>query len=113
MKVFRITTEVEVIKEERLVQNAEKVGEYLLKELISLQREYPDRISNVRGRGLFCAIDLPSYEYCEKLKKKLFDNGVLVLTCGERSLRFRPSLIVTKEEIKQGIDAIRRSIKEI
>ncbi len=111
--MLRFTKILEVIKEERLLQNAEKVGEYLLKELISLQREFPDRISNVRGRGLFCAIDLPSDEYCEKLKKKLFDNGVLVLTCGERSLRFRPSLIVTKEEIKQGIDAVRRSIKEI
>ncbi|MDA0986732.1 MAG: L-lysine 6-transaminase [Bacteroidetes bacterium] len=111
--MVRFTKIIQIIKEEKLVKNAAKVGEYLLKELVQLQIEFPKSISNSRGRGLFCAFDLTSIDETEKLKKKLYENGVIVLSCGEKSLRFRPNLAVSKSEINQAIEIIRRSIKEL
>src|SRR5262249_8994835 len=50
---------LEIIEEERLVENAAKVGAHLLARLLMLQGARPDVLSNARGRGLMCAVDLP------------------------------------------------------
>ena len=53
---------LEIIEEEKLVENAARVGAHLLEGLEALQAERPDVLSNARGRGLMCAIDFPDGE---------------------------------------------------
>ena len=95
---------MEVIEKENLVENAKVVGEYLLEQLVKLQERFPDMISNARGKGLMCAIDLPSGQQRDDLQSELYKDGLISLGCGTQSIRFRPHLNVTKEEIQLAID---------
>jgi len=94
---------IDIIDQDRLVDNAALMGDVLLGELERLAERHPHLISNVRGRGLMCAFDLPTVRLRDELRRSLFEKGVLILACGERSLRFRPLLTVSAEEIGRGI----------
>src|SRR5437764_5515970 len=96
-----------IIEEERLVENAAKVGTYFLDQLLELQREQP-MISAVRGRGLFLAFDLADAKTREKMWKGLFDLGLLTLRSGENSIRFRPALDITAAVIDEAMDLMRQ-----
>ncbi len=96
----------EIIKEERLVEKAATNGVYLLKELQEIQGNHPKMVSNVRGRGLLCAFDLPTTEQRDALKQKLYENGLVILGCGSKSIRFRPPLTITKEELGSSLAMI-------
>ncbi|HUO85607.1 MAG TPA: L-lysine 6-transaminase [Thermoanaerobaculia bacterium] len=103
----------EVIDEESLVENAARVGDQFLGDLQALASELPEMISNVRGRGLMAAFDLPSGEIRDKAIQVMEDNDLLVLSSGHRSIRFRPHLNLTPEEAKEGISRIRKSIQKL
>ena len=102
---------LEVIDEENLVRNAEVQGRRLLKGLEEIAQEYPTVISNARGRGLMCAFDLPTTEQRDQLRKKLYENDMIILGCGERTIRFRPPLIITAEEIDTAINILETTVK--
>ena len=102
---------LEVIKEEKLVENAEVQGKHLLEGLIKLGDKYPNIISNVRGRGLMCAFDLPNTKRRDELKNKLYANGLVILGCGEKTLRFRPPLIISSQEIDKILEIIDKTLK--
>lgn len=97
---------LEIIEEENLVENAAKVGDYFQNQLFEIQNKYPTLISNVRGRGLFIAFDLPAEYLRDQFMREARKNNMLVLKCGERSIRFRPSLNTTTEIINEAIDRI-------
>jgi L-lysine 6-transaminase len=101
---------LEIIEKEKLVDNARVVGGYLLKQLQGLAGEFPDVFSNPRGLGLFAAFDAVTPEKRTEIRNAAFDLGLIVLPCGERTIRFRPPLNVTKEEIDLGIEIIRKAL---
>lgn len=109
--MVRATRYLEIIHNERLTENARTSGEYLLQQLHALAGEYPDILSNVRGRGLFCAFDLPTDEQRDAFRKHCYEEGLLILGAGTRSMRFRPPLTLTTAQIDEGIDIIKRSLK--
>jgi L-lysine 6-transaminase len=111
--MVRATRILEIIDEENLVENARIVGEYLLKRLLELEKEYPSLISNVRGLGLFCAMDLDVQQNRELLKEKALEKGLLLIGCSSRTIRFRPPLNLSKAEVDEGIDIILRCLKEM
>lgn len=104
--MLRFQLVLEIIENENLVENSRIVGEFLLNGLMQLEQKYPDHISSARGKGLMCAFDLKDGESREWLRSKLYDEGIIILTCGDQSLRFRPHLNVTKEEIQIILDKI-------
>ena len=101
---------LELIEEENLIDNAKKMGEYLLKELKELMNEYPGYITNARGLGLFCAFDLPSGTERDDLWHEMMRNNLLILPSGDHSIRFRPHLNVLKEDIDTAISILKKSI---
>jgi len=101
---------LQIIQEDSLVENARITGNYLLSGLYGLQTEFPDKITNARGLGLLCAFDLPTKEIRNHFKEILYESGMLVLGCGEHSIRFRPSLCVTEGEIDLGLEKIREAL---
>jgi len=111
--MVRFTIYLEIIEKENLVNRASESGKYLLEQLMKLQNDYPELVSNSRGKGLFCAFDLPSSKSRDELASVLMDNKVIVLGSGERSIRFRPHLNIKIEEIDLGISAIRKSLNKI
>jgi L-lysine 6-transaminase len=102
---------LEIMSEEKLIENAAQVGGHLKSSLESLTRDLPDRFSNARGRGLMCAIDLPDAAARDGLVKAMFDRGVMLLPCGDKSIRFRPPLDVTAAEIDEGLEQLRQAVK--
>jgi L-lysine 6-transaminase len=104
---------LEVIHEDHLVENAAKKGEDLLKGLLELSEKHPTKLSNVRGRGLMCAFDLPSTEMRNEFKNRLYKENVIILGCGEKSIRFRPPLIISSDEINQACKIIDAQVQKL
>jgi L-lysine 6-transaminase len=103
---------LEIYQEEQILAHVERVGAYLLGELQALQQEFPGFVSNARGLGLLCAFDLPDTEYRNQFRKKVFEKGLLILGCGEKSIRFRTALNITEEELSEGLGLIRQVLAE-
>jgi 4-aminobutyrate aminotransferase len=79
--------------ESDLSANAARVGDHILAGLRALSDREP-LISGVRGRGLMIGFDLPDHDTAEAVEQACFERGLLVLTCGQRSVRIAPPLIV-------------------
>ena len=103
---------LEIMAEEKLLENAAARGAELLAGLESMQREFPNHVSNARGKGLMCAFDLATGELRDKVTGKAYEEGMVVLGCGEKSIRFRPPLVIKKEELAEGLEKLRTSIKK-
>jgi L-lysine 6-transaminase len=104
---------LEIIKEENLIKNADIQGKFLLKNLLELEQNHPDKIFNIRGLGLMCAFDLETTQKRDDLKNKLVKNGLIILGCGEKTIRFRPPLIISSEEIREAINIIDKTLNTI
>ncbi len=102
---------LEIIEKEDLVGNARKMGSVLLNELTDIGDSYPELISNVRGQGLMCAFDLPDGGKRDTFLSKMWENKVMILPSGDQSIRFRPHLNISKEEIRTGTGIIRKVLE--
>jgi len=101
---------LEVIEEENLVENAAHTGAYL-QEKLEVWADEEEYVSNPRGRGLFCAIDLPDTHSRDAVIKECVHNGMMILGCGTKTIRFRPPLTIQKEHIDEGLNIIKKSYK--
>jgi L-lysine 6-transaminase len=99
----RSTHYLRIIEEEKLVENARIKGELFKKEIETMQKKYPAVISAVRGRGLLIAFNLPNGAMRDQFWKGAYELGLLVVRCGERSIRVRPVLDVTEEVIAEAV----------
>ncbi|HYM20518.1 MAG TPA: L-lysine 6-transaminase [Candidatus Kapabacteria bacterium] len=104
---------LEIIRDENLVENARVHGEYLLGKITELSQEFPNVVSNPRGKGLMCAFTLEEAQMRDVLRQKCYDEGVIIIGCGDRSIRFRPALTITPDEIDMGMKVIREQVKEL
>jgi len=111
--MVRTTHILEVIVNERLVDNAAARGAELLAGLQRIQAEHASVVRNARGRGLMCAIDLPSTELRNSVVQRCFEDEMIVLKCGPRSIRFRPTLTVTADAIQEGVRRLGQAIGEV
>jgi L-lysine 6-transaminase len=111
--MVRSRRSLEIIESEGLIEQAGSKGEQLLAGLEKL-RDDSGLISNVRGRGLFVAFDLQTRDERDAVVTDLRTvERVIVLPCGERSIRFRPALSVSQDEIDEAVGATRRSVARI
>ena len=103
--MVRSTQLLRIIQEEKLVARAAETGAYLLERLHKLAEQH-ECLTNVRGRGLMCAIDLPSAELRNRLRALCWERRMLVLGCGAKSVRFRPVLDITRDDLDTGLDLL-------
>ncbi|HJT17053.1 MAG TPA: L-lysine 6-transaminase, partial [Thermoanaerobaculia bacterium] len=103
----------EIIDEEKLVENAAKVGGYFVGELQRFGQQFPNIVSNVRGVGLMAAFDLPSGDIRDAAIKAMMQNDVMVLASGHQSIRFRPPLNLSSDEAAEGIRRMEKSLKQL
>ncbi len=111
--MYRFKVLLDIIHEEKLVENAARMGEVLLAGLQELANEFPDLVHNVRGKGLMCAIDLPTSDLRDALRREIYANGLVALGSGTKSIRFRPALNMSKSEIETGVDIFRHSLRNL
>ena len=103
---------LEIIDEDRLVENAKSIGEFLLSGLEAIQRE-AGAMSNARGRGLMIAFDLETPELRKRMLELMRREGLLALACGKRSVRFRPALNLSRADAAAGLEIVRRSLRSL
>jgi L-lysine 6-transaminase len=101
--MVRCTRILETIVEEDLVGRAARVGRHLVRGLERLAERYPKAVSNPRGRGLLAAFDLPDKPARKRVLDACFEHGMMVLGSGERSLRFRPALVIEESEVDEAV----------
>ena len=111
--MVRSTRYLEIIEEENLLENVKKQGKFLMQELHNIENEFPNLISNVRGKGLFCAFDFPNSEIRNKVRELCFENKLIILACGDKSLRFRPSLNAKRKQLEDGLAIVRKCIAKV
>ncbi len=87
-----------VIESEGLLANAATVGAQLLDGLRSIWDDHPEAITDVRGVGLMIGIELRTAELAERVQQRAFERGLLVLECGESSIRVSPPLVFTPDQ---------------
>jgi 4-aminobutyrate aminotransferase len=111
---------IEVIKEEKLLENATKVGEYLGRRLKELQDQYPG-LDNARGIGLMRAIEfvrdkeskLRDQKTRDRVIEKSYKNGLILLPCGSSAIRFIPPLIIQKDQMEAAMDVFAETVAEV
>ncbi|MFQ5652631.1 MAG: L-lysine 6-transaminase [bacterium] len=104
---------LEIIVTEKLIDNARTVGEYFVAQLQQLPDESDGRVSGVRGRGLMIAFDLPTTELRNEYLRVLYSNGVIALSSGQRSVRFRPALTLNTRLVDEAITILRQSLQQV
>ncbi|MBI3259605.1 MAG: L-lysine 6-transaminase [Ignavibacteriae bacterium] len=109
--MVRATKYLEIIEEEQLLSHVQRAGHLLQSHFSKLTAEFPTIISNARGRGLFAAFDLPNADYRKAFLSKCFEKGLIILGCGERSVRFRPALNLTDENLHEGMGIIHSALE--
>ena len=103
---------LKVVKDEKLVQNAEKMGKIFRKEIDKINSPF---IVQVRGRGLLNAIvtkpveGKTAWDICLKLR----DNGLLAKPTHDHIIRFAPPLCINKEELMEAIAIIKKTFEEM
>jgi L-lysine 6-transaminase len=105
---------LEIIERDGVFGQAASTGDWLLAELDELGARFPGLVSNVRGRGLMCAFDLPDTAQRDRLLAILRERKrILLLPAGTRSIRFRPALTISEDELAVGRKAIERSLDRL
>jgi L-lysine 6-transaminase len=101
----RSTHFLRIIETEKLVENARVQGARLLEELRQIGQKHP-AMTAARGRGLLLAFDLPTRAMRDKFWSAAFELGLLVLRCGERSIRLRPALDLKDDAMEAALEVI-------
>ncbi|NIO22842.1 MAG: L-lysine 6-transaminase [Candidatus Aenigmarchaeota archaeon] len=102
---------LEIIMQDNLLKNAERMGRYFLQRLGELAEKRKE-VSNVRGRGCFVAMEMPSMRERDDFRRRCWKNGLAVLASWPRSIRFRPPLTVNEKEIDEAIEKLERSFRK-
>ncbi|MBV8915559.1 MAG: aminotransferase class III-fold pyridoxal phosphate-dependent enzyme [Acetobacteraceae bacterium] len=111
-------TTIEIIEEERLVENAARVGAMALARLHEMKRRLP-AIGDVRGRGLLLGIELvrerqdktPDPDLAEAILYRALDRGLSFKTTMGNVLTLTPPLIVTEDQMGRALDIIEEAIR--
>lgn len=98
---------LEVIEADGLIDNAVRMGWYLVGQLRCLESEFPSLVLDPRGRGLMCAFSMPSAAQRDEVIRRLWQRHVILLASGTDSVRFRPALTVSRTEIDEAVQAVR------
>jgi 4-aminobutyrate aminotransferase len=106
--------------EEKYIANAARVGDYILGRLAGWPKKHRI-VGDVRGRGLMIGIELvrsqesrePNAEARAAVIHRAFEQGLLILGCGESTVRLMPPLVVEKEHADVAIEVLERSISEV
>jgi 4-aminobutyrate aminotransferase len=101
------------ILEREAIANAARVGEFMLERLRGWKHSHAS-VGDVRGRGLMIGIEIvkdkatrePAVELRNRIETMAFERGLVMLGCGETSLRLSPPLVVSKEEATVALDIL-------
>ncbi len=92
--------------------NAEAMGERLLSGLQAVAARQPLLIE-VRGRGLMVGLDFPDHDVAAAVELEAFRRGLLVLTCGERTVRLAPPLVIRADQVDTAVAGLEETLEAV
>ena len=95
-----------VLVDEKLAERSAELGNYFISKLREISHK---RIKEIRGKGLFVAIEL--YEKARPFTQKIIDNGILAKETHDFAIRFTPPLVITKDELDWAINIIKHVLE--
>jgi L-lysine 6-transaminase len=107
--MVRASKILEIIAEDNLCEKAMQTGAYLQQQLLRISQQHPI-MSQIRGKGLLTAFDFPDHETRDKFIREGLKHHVMFLGCGDRTIRFRPALIIEQEHIDKGLNILEKII---
>ncbi|XP_054268603.1 4-aminobutyrate aminotransferase, mitochondrial-like [Macrosteles quadrilineatus] len=112
-KVVLLEAILEVIKRDNLLATVDASGKVLMDGLGSLQKDFPNLLNSLRGRGTFLAINAPSSKLRDEMISRLKKKGVQAGGCGDLAIRFRPALIFQPYHAEIFLNIFRQVVKEM
>jgi 4-aminobutyrate aminotransferase len=111
---------IDVIKEEKLLENATKEGAYIMKRLTEL-KENSEVVGDVRGKGLMIGMEIvedkeskkPAPQKASDIMSRSWKRGINVITCGVSTVRVAPPLVITRELVDTALNIIEDVTKEV
>jgi 4-aminobutyrate aminotransferase len=111
---------LEVIRSERLMENAERMGEVAMRRLEEMKERY-EIVGDVRGRGLFIGVELVKdkkskergVREAQAVTQACFRDGLILITAGRNTLRVIPPLNVAREELEEGLDVVEAAVAKV
>lgn len=111
---------LEVVKSEKLVQNAKKMGEIAMKRLTEMKEKHA-LIGDVRGLGLFIGVEVVrdrrtkerGEEEALRIVNECFENGLIAIIAGKNTIRIIPPLNVSEEELEEGLDIFEAAVAKV
>jgi len=113
---------LEILREERLVENSAKVGNFIMKELHEMSEEH-ELIGEARGKGLMIGVELvkdhetrePASEECMKICYRAFEKGLILPYYGLKRnvIRITPALTITEEIAKRGLEILEQALTDV
>ena len=100
----------DIFEKEKLVENANKMGEFFKENLLKLQEKFPEKIVDVRCAGLLIGIEFKP-EIAKTVSSKMFEDKILVSLCGGTTIRIAPPLIINKNDINMFVAELSTAIK--
>ncbi len=101
------------ITAEGFLENVEKVGDYLKKQLKKLQKNYPLLIEEIRGVGLMIGLKISEKVENTTVTAKLLENGLLVIPAGQNVIRILPPLTIKKKHVNEAMVKMDKAFGEL
>lgn len=101
---------ITALREEGLIENARKMGEYLKSKLCKLQESQPV-IADVRGKGLMVGVEF-NQPIAAAVKKLCAAEGVLINSVGDLILRLLPATVINADQIDRGVEVLGNAISQ-
>jgi L-lysine 6-transaminase len=111
--MVRFDRVLEVIEADDLCANVRTQGAHLKARLTALAERFDGRVTEPRGEGLLCAFDLPDKPTRDAVVDRTYELGAVILGCGTRSIRFRPALCITTDDLDAGVDVVERALADV
>jgi 4-aminobutyrate aminotransferase len=100
--------------------NAAKIGDYFIARLREFAAKYPV-VGEVRGKGLMIGVELvkdrtskiPAKKLCDSLITRTYHNGLILLSCGQSTVRFMPPLVIDQGDVDEAIELLDQSLREV
>jgi 4-aminobutyrate aminotransferase / (S)-3-amino-2-methylpropionate transaminase / 5-aminovalerate transaminase len=118
-----VLANLQVIREEGLVENAKKMGEIMVPELQCIAKRFPKQIGAVHGRGLVASLHIvkpggiePDAATASAIVRRCVETGLMLFApvgYGGASVKLSPPLIIQEEALRDGLSAVEAALKEV
>ena len=104
---------ISYMQDNKIWENVEDISKFTFEKLNGLEKEYPNIIKDVRGKGLLIAIELLDEDVTSSLNSKCLDEGLILNVTHGNIVRIFPALNISKDEMEKGLKIFENTLREL